>query len=66
MLINKDFCNANAKRAKEFIKLPETEQEVLQSIRLFTNKSPFPQVVGAIDSCHIVKTVKNVLWLKRF
>ena len=53
-----DFCNAIAKRAKEFIKFPETEQEVLQSIRLFTNKSPFPQVVGAIDSCHIaLKTV---------
>jgi len=53
-----DFCNAIAKRAKEFIKFPETEQEVLQSIRLFTNKSPFPQVVGAIDGCHIaLKTV---------
>ena len=48
MLINKDFCNAIAKRAKEFIKFPETEQEVLQSIRLFTNKSPFPQVVGLL------------------
>ena len=42
MLIKQDFCNAIAKRAKEFIKFPETEQEVLQSIRLFTNKSPFP------------------------
>ena len=58
MLIKQDFCNAIAKHAKEFIKFPETEQEVLQSIRLFTNKSPFPQVVGAIDSCHIaLKTV---------
>ena len=58
MLIKQDFCNAIAKRAKEFIKFPETEQEVLQSIRLFTNKSPFPQVVGAIDGCHIaLKTV---------
>ena len=58
MLIKQDFCNAIAKHAKEFIKFPETEQEVLQSIRLFTNKSPFPQVAGAIDSCHIaLKTV---------
>ena len=58
MLIKQDFCNAIAKHAKEFIKFPETEQEVLQSIRLFTNKSPFPQVVGAIDGCHIaLKTV---------
>ena len=58
MLIKQDFCNAIAKRAKEFIKFPETEQEVLQSIRLFTNKSPFPQVEGAIDGCHIaLKTV---------
>ena len=58
MLIKQDFCNAIAKRAKEFIKFPETEQEVLESIRLFTNKSPFPQVVGAIDGCHIaLKTV---------
>lgn len=57
-VIKRDFCNAIAKRAKEFIKFPATEQEVLQSIRLFTNKSPFPQVVGAIDGCHIaLKTV---------
>ena len=57
MLIKQDFSNAIAKRAKEFIKFPETP-EVLQSIRLFTNKSPFPQVVGAIDGCHI--TLKTV------
>jgi len=58
MLITHDFCEAIAKRATEFIKFPETEQEVLQSIRLFTNKSPFPQVVGAIDGSHIaLKTV---------
>ena len=31
---------------------------MLQIIRLFTNKSPFPQVVGAIDGSHIaLKTV---------
>ena len=31
---------------------------MLQSIRLFTNKCPFPQVVGAIDGSHIaLKTV---------
>ena len=41
MLIKHDFCKAIAKRATEFIKFPETEQEVLQSIRLFTNKSRF-------------------------
>ena len=58
MLIKQDFCNAIAKRGKECIKFPESEQEVLQSIRLFTSKSPFPQVVGAIDGCHIaLKTV---------
>ena len=58
MLITHDFCEAIAKRATEFIKFPVTEQEVLQSIRLFTNKSPFPQVVGAIDGSHIaLKTV---------
>ena len=53
MLIKQNFSKAIVKRAQEFIKLPETEQEVLQSIRLFTNKSPFPQVVRAIDGCHI-------------
>ena len=58
MLITHDFCEAIAKRATEFIKFPVTEQEVLQSIRLFTNKSPFPQVVRAIDGSHIaLKTV---------
>ena len=58
MLITQDFCQAIAKRATEFIKFPETEQEVLQSIRLFTNESPFPKVVGAIDGSHIaLKTV---------
>ena len=36
MLITHDFCEAIAKRATEFIKFPVTEQEVLQSIRLFT------------------------------
>ena len=57
-VITHDFCEAIAKQATEFIKFPETEQEVLQSIRLFTNKSPFPQVVGAIDGSHIaLKTV---------
>ena len=60
VLITHDFCEAIAKRATEFIKFPETEQEVLQSISLFTNKSPFPQVVGAIDSSHIaLKTVNE-------
>ena len=53
MLITHDFCEALAKRATEFIKFPETEQEVLQSIGLFTNKFPFPHVVGAVDSSHI-------------
>ena len=58
MLITHDFSEAIAKRATEFIKFPATEQEVLQSIRLFTNKSPFPQVVGAMDGSHIaLKTV---------
>ena len=58
MLITHDFCEAIAKRATEFIKFPATEQEVLQSIRFLTNKSPFPQVVGAIDGSHIaLKTV---------
>ena len=58
MLITHDFCEAVAKRATEFIKFPATEQKVLQSIRLFTNKSPFPQVVRAIDGSHIaLKTV---------
>ena len=53
MLITHDFCQAIAKRATEFMKFPETEQEVLQSIRLFSNKSPCPQVVGAIEGSHI-------------
>ena len=58
MLITRDFCEAIAKRATKFIKFPATEQEVLQSIRLSTNKSPFTQVVGAIDGSHIaLKTV---------
>ena len=58
MLITHDVCEAIDKRATGFIKFSETEQEVLQSIRLFTDKSPFPQVVGAIDGSHI--TLKSV------
>ena len=58
MLIKQDFCWAIAGCTQEFIKFPQTEQEVQQSTRLFTNKSPFPQVVGTIDSSHIaLKTV---------
>ena len=67
MLIKRNFCKAIAKRATEFIKFPETEQEVLQSIRLFTNESPFPQVVGAIDGSHIaLKTVPVNEWIEYF
>lgn len=42
MLMTHELCQAITQRATEFIKFPETEQEVLHSIRLFTNKSPFP------------------------
>ena len=63
MLITHDFCEAIAKRATEFIKFPATEQKVLQSIRLFTNKSSFPQVVRAIGGSHI--TLKTVPVNKR-
>ena len=63
MLITHDFGEAIAKRATEFIKFPATEQKVLQSIRLFTNKSSFPQVVRAIGGSHI--TLKTVPVNKR-
>ena len=63
MLITHDFCEAIAQRATEFIKFPATEQKVLQSIRLFTNKSSFPQVVRAIGGSHI--TLKTVPVNKR-
>ena len=63
MLITHDFCEAIAKRATEFIKFPATEQKVLQSIRLLTNKSSFPQVVRAIGGSHI--TLKTVPVNKR-
>ena len=53
MLIKHEFCTVIARRANEFIKFPVTAQEVTQGIRQFTNKSPFPQVVGAIDGSHI-------------
>ena len=45
----KEFCKILAKKAGEFIKFPITEAEATVKICSFTNKSPFPQVVGAID-----------------
>ena len=40
---------------------------MLQRIRLFTNKFPFPQVVGAIDGCHIaLKAVSMDEWIDYF
>ena len=53
MLLKADFCKAIAKRATYFIKFPQTEEELTWNIRLFAQKSPFPQVVGAIDGSHI-------------
>ena len=58
MLLKGDHCKAIAKRAPQFIKFPETEEELPRNIRLFAQKSPFPQVVGTIDGRHIpLKTV---------
>jgi len=58
MLVKSDFCKVIAKRAPQFIKFPETEEELTRSIHLFAQKSPFPQMVGAIDGSHIpLKTV---------
>ena len=58
MLLKADFCKAIAKRATNFIKFSETEEELTWNIRLFAQKSPFPQEVGAIDGSHIpLKTV---------
>jgi len=53
MLLKADFCKAIAKRAINFIKFPETEEELTQNNHLFAQKSPFPHVVGAIDGSHI-------------
>ena len=53
MLLKADFCEAIAKRAPQLKKFPETEEELTLNIRLFAEKSPFPQVVGAIDGSHI-------------
>nr|XP_058972373.1 uncharacterized protein LOC131798721 [Pocillopora verrucosa] len=60
MLITHDFCEALAKRATEFIKFPETEQEVLQSIGLFTNKSPFPHVHSRRPYSHLSKLQREI------
>jgi len=57
MHIQHEFCHALAKlRAPDFIKCPITEDELAkQPLR---KKSPFPQVVGAIDGSHTpLKTV---------
>jgi len=43
-----------AKKAGEFIKFPITEAEATVKICSFTNESPFPQVVRAIDGTHIL------------
>ena len=65
MLMTHDFCQAIAKWTTEFIKFPETEQELLQSICFFTNKSLFPQVVEGIDGSHIaLKTVPLNEWIE--
>ena len=48
-----EFCKVLASKAGDFIKFPFTEAEVKQSLRSFTNKSCFPQVVGAIDGAQI-------------
>ena len=49
----KEFCKILAKKAGEFIKFPIIEAEATVKICSFSNKSCFPQVVGAIDRTHI-------------
>ena len=49
----KEFCKILAKKAVEFIKFPITVAEATVKICSFTNKTSFPQVVGAIDGTHI-------------
>ena len=49
----KEFCKILAKKAVEFIIFPTTEAEATVKICSFTNKTSFPQVVGAIDGTHI-------------
>ena len=56
----KEFCKILAKKAGKFIKFPITEAEATVKICSFTNKSSFPQVVGAIDGTHIpLKSVQR-------
>ena len=49
----KEFYKILAKKAVEFIKFPITEAEAAAKICSFTDKSSFPQVVGAINGTHI-------------
>lgn len=58
-----EFCKTLAKKAGEFIKFTITEAEATVKICSFTNKSSFPQVVGAFDETHI--PLKSVLQRER-
>ena len=53
MNVKDEFCSALMRRANDFNKFPKAEAETRQAIQKFQDISHFPQVVGALDGCHI-------------
>ena len=53
MNVKDEFCSALMRRANDFIKFPKAEAETRQAIQKFQDISHFPQVIGALDGCHI-------------
>ena len=51
--ICEEFENALCNLKDRYIRFPYTDQEVEEVMDLFEEQYHFPQIVGAIDGCHI-------------
>lgn len=52
-VICQEFEEALCQRKEQFIQFPYTEDEVQEAMDEFEQEYKFPQIVGAIDGCHI-------------
>ena len=52
-IVSNDVVHALVNRYDDFIKFPETEQEIRAAINKFQQLGNFPQVVGAIHGTYI-------------
>ena len=52
-VICQEFEEALCRKRNLFIRFPHTEDEVQEAMDTFEEEYQFPQIVGAIDGCHI-------------